>query len=145
VTRLSEHFDSREFGCHCGCGLDTPAPALIAALEQLRAAAGRPVRVLSGLRCAEHNAKVGGAADSRHPTGEAADIVVAAMPLSELVVIAAGTPAFYRGGIGVYPGDGFVHVDVRPVMARWGHLDGRYVAFRDAWQRLKALESGGAV
>ena len=142
---LSEHFSRREFACSCGCGLDTPTHALIVALEQLRSAAGRPVRVLSGLRCAAHNAKIGGNPASRHLTGEAADIACAAMPLSELVVIAAGTPAFYGGGIGVYPGGRFAHVDVRGSTARWGHVDGRYTDFRLAWQRLKQIESGGLV
>lgn len=82
-----------------------------------------------------------GAADSRHLTGGAADIIVDGLPLSQLFRMAAGTPEFFSGGIGLYPDGGFLHVDVRPGRARWGHLGGEYVAFTEAWDALKAREA----
>lgn len=53
-------------------------------LEPLRAAIGRPVRVTSGYRCPLLNAQIGGARDSAHMTGRAADIVVENMPPIEV-------------------------------------------------------------
>ncbi|MDR1472543.1 MAG: peptidase M15 [Synergistaceae bacterium] len=47
---------------------------LLDRLEALRAAFGRPLVITSGYRCAEHNARVGGAAGSLHLTGRAADV-----------------------------------------------------------------------
>lgn len=43
-------------------------------LDPLREAWGRPITVNSGYRCAELNRVVGGAKNSQHLTGEAADI-----------------------------------------------------------------------
>lgn len=45
-------------------------------LEPLRAAAGRPLVINSGYRCTELNHLVGGAANSYHLKGRAADIAV---------------------------------------------------------------------
>lgn len=137
---LSPHFSRREFACHCGlCGLSLPSPVLVAGLEELRAFLGLPVRVLSGLRCAARNAAVGGATDSQHLTGYAADIR-ADVPLTALFRAAVGVPVFFAGGVGIYPDGGFVHVDVRTTRARWGHLSGRYCSFLEAWDALKARE-----
>jgi hypothetical protein len=63
---LSEHFDKSEFACHCGCGNSKVNPELVEALEQLRAKAQAPVRILSGKRCKQHNDNVGGATLSQH-------------------------------------------------------------------------------
>lgn len=139
MGRLSEHFDSQEFTCHCGCGLDTVSPHLISALEELRAKVGKPIRVLSGLRCQKHNRKVGGALDSRHLSGEAADVATD-IPLTDFLKLAHKVGRFARGGIGIYPQAGFLHVDIRPQLARWGHLDGKYVAFHLAYLRAEEME-----
>jgi zinc D-Ala-D-Ala carboxypeptidase len=45
-------------------------------LEPLRAHFGKPLRIISGFRCIELNRKVGGAPDSQHTRGEAADIEI---------------------------------------------------------------------
>lgn len=136
---LSPHFSRHEFACHCGCGLSRPSPELIAALEKLRAAVGRPIIVRSGSRCWNHNRTVGGAAHSKHlvprtsstPNGAwslAADIVVPGLKLWQIYEAAVSVPALAAGGIGVYyrraPESWFVHVDVRSKAARWGELDG---------------------
>lgn len=52
--------------------------ALIGAvLDPLRERWGRPIKVTSGYRCAALNKAIGGAAQSQHMKGEAADIVAA--------------------------------------------------------------------
>ena len=66
-------------------GIDnTPTPearanltALVdAVLDPLREKYGRPIHVSSGYRCSRLNKAVGGAVNSQHTTGEAADIYV---------------------------------------------------------------------
>ncbi len=72
---LTEHFSRHEFQCPC-CGLFNLRGRLLATLETLRAAAGQPVHIESGCRCEKKNAAVGGAEESGHLTGEAADVWV---------------------------------------------------------------------
>jgi uncharacterized protein YcbK (DUF882 family) len=74
VGDLSEHFDRKEFACNCGCGADDVSYGLVIQLERLRNLIRRPIVIVSGVRCAAHNAIVGGKPDSAHLTGEAADI-----------------------------------------------------------------------
>ena len=48
-------------------------------LEPLRVALGKPISVTSGFRCAKLNKAIGGASNSQHQTGQAADIQVKGM------------------------------------------------------------------
>jgi uncharacterized protein YcbK (DUF882 family) len=104
MTKLSAHFDSSEMQCpHCReCFI---RPKLIMLLERMRAAKQVPVPVVSGYRCPVHNHAVGGAKNSQHVMGAAADIRVPGLTLSE---------ALQFGFTGVGTKDGIaVHVDVR--------------------------------
>ena len=74
--KLSVHFARREFACACGCGFDTIDHATLEILEAVRSHFGQPVIVTSGARCPEYNARVGGASNSQHLYGRAADIQV---------------------------------------------------------------------
>lgn len=80
--QLSKHFRKSEFKCKCGgkyCG-GYPAAIdsnLIRILEGLRTHYDRPVTITSGLRCKKHNKVVGGATNSAHKKGKAADIYIA--------------------------------------------------------------------
>ncbi|MCQ2329146.1 MAG: D-Ala-D-Ala carboxypeptidase family metallohydrolase [Paludibacteraceae bacterium] len=74
-----KHFKFEEFRCRCCGGLPPLVRANIEALvdnvlDPARQAFGGPVSVNSGYRCPRHNAEVGGAANSQHIKGEAADI-----------------------------------------------------------------------
>jgi len=117
---LSEHFNSWEFACHCGCGESDVSQKLIDSLEELRLKAGQPIMILSGRRCKRHNEAVGGAENSQHKLGKAADIRIRTMTPKETMDLAKMVDSFRRGGIGFYPKNGFVHVDVRGFPARWG-------------------------
>ena len=123
--RLSEHFDSSEFACKCGCGYMNNgagvSSALIELLETMRAKCserlGRdcPLSINSGVRCPEHNANVGGEVNSQHLYGTAADVATPdGMTDDELADVAEESGA---DGIGWY--DGRIHVDKRGYAARW--------------------------
>lgn len=113
---LSAHFSRTEFRCK-GTRHSAHAPVsahLVQHLERLRAiAGGRPLVILSGVRCALHNAAVGGAPRSRHLVGDAADI-----PIGYATVDQAERAGFT--GIGSR-GKWAVHVDTRPRRARWSY------------------------
>lgn len=111
---LSPHFDRREFLCRCpdpGCDGKTqpPDPRLIETLEALRAGAGgQPILVNSGRRCAAHNRAVGGAANSAHVRGLAADLRVPDSARRYALVAAAIRLGLRRLGVGPT----VLHVDV---------------------------------
>ena len=72
-------FKEQEFVCRCCGGLPPYAKENIEALvedvlDPLRERYGRPIVVNSGYRCPKHNKEVGGATNSQHMEGEAADI-----------------------------------------------------------------------
>lgn len=113
--RLSPHFAETELACRC-CGRVLVHPELVNKLEHLRRLAGRPVLVNSGYRCPAHNQAVGGAANSYHLKGMAADIRVPGLPVQNLAALAEQAGF---SGIGLYRQQGFVHVDVRGWRARW--------------------------
>lgn len=115
---LSEHFDRAEFRCkgrllhgHAD-HLTIVQPELVAALERLRErAGGRPLKIVSGHRCAWYNSRVGGAKRSMHLTGHAVDLV------SGLYTVDMASRSGFRG-IGSL-GRWATHVDVRILPARW--------------------------
>ena len=124
---LSKNFSKAEFACSC-CGQVHVEPTLVAGLQALRERIGKPIHITSGYRCPKHNAAVGGVPKSQHLLGKAADIHVDGMSPAELYHQAAAIPAFHDGGIGLYPDQHFVHVDVRGFATRWAKLGGKYVA-----------------
>ena len=115
IGDLSKDFSSREFRCPCGCGLDEVSVDLIQALQELRNQVGVPIYVTTisgnagGVRCAARNKQAGGAEDSRHLIGEAADIVIRGYSVKKMYWAALRVERFLLGGIGVYPDNGFIH------------------------------------
>ena len=104
--RLSPHFKLREFQCRC-CGTVKLLPGLLDMLEFIRSAWAVPMIVTSGFRCAGHNAAVGGAAQSLHLRGAAADISASARDQALLREIAeyAGFSEIICGG-----GKNYIHL-----------------------------------
>ena len=138
VGDLQKNFSAFEFECQCGCGESHVSNALLDSLQDLRDLVGVPIAVTSGRRCKAHNKAVGGAKDSQHLFGKAADIKIKGMGVIEMFGFAHAVPAFLRGGIGLYPQDGFIHVDVRGSLARWARIDGEYVPLSRIW-KLKSV------
>ena len=124
--KISEHFDSIEIQCICGCGYEAVSPALLTGLELLRAALGKPVTVTSGCRCPAHNLAVGGAASSLHLRGMAADITVEGMSGEQLYEAARRIPQFRGFGVAVT----FLHVDTRLHGTRWRYVNGKQAPWR---------------
>lgn len=104
---LSEHFSRWEFADRV-TGQNRPVSLeLVRKLEVVRALmGGRPLRIVSGIRTRSHNAAVGGARNSQHLYGRAADVPYGA------VTRTAALKAGFRG-IG-FQGPYAVHLDVRP-------------------------------
>ena len=80
-------FKENEFACKCCGELPPLARANVRALvdnvlDPVRNLYGGAIRVTSGYRCERHNKEVGGAERSQHLCGEAADIVLAGLPLT---------------------------------------------------------------
>lgn len=113
----TKHFKAAEFMCKCGnCSLIKISTELKAVLELVRLRFDAPVTITSGYRCETHNANVGGAPQSKHLYGIAADIKVKnAHPDTVYAFLDETFPNQY--GIGLYKG--WVHIDVRPTKARW--------------------------
>lgn len=112
----SRHFQRREFACSCGCGFDTIDAETLRVLEAVRKAFEAPVTITSGARCQAHNARVGGASDSQHLVGRAADIQVKGHAPDD--VHSWIRQHFPQASLGLY--DTFVHVDTRSGgPARW--------------------------
>ena len=107
--KLSEHFDSSEFACKCGCGFDTPDKKLIDLLQEIRTRIGKPVIINSGCRCESHNHNVGGSTRSQHVQGKAADIRSSVSP--DEISYVANEILGDQGGVKAY--ETFCHVDVR--------------------------------
>ena len=89
-------------------------------LQVLRDEVKKPIKITSGYRPAELNAKVGGATKSRHITGQAADFKIEGYTPKQVAaiiekLIAAGK--MKQGGLGTY--STWVHYDVRGTAARW--------------------------
>ena len=114
--QLSAHFKVREFACTDGSDAVFISPELVEILEKIRAHFGRPVHINSAYRTPAKNKAVGGAAQSQHMYGLAADITIQGVTPSQIASYAE-TLLPGTGGIGIYKS--FCHVDVRKTKSRW--------------------------
>lgn len=121
MTQLTPNFNAAEFICRDGsehsidCGL-------LAMLQAVRSHFGKPVTITSGYRSPSYNAKVGGAPNSYHVKGLAADFAVPGVPIRN--VHDWCNHAFPTSGLGLYVrsganGWGWIHIDNRGYRARW--------------------------
>lgn len=101
-------------------------------LEPLRKKKDAPIRITSGWRSLLYNLRVGGAINGQHPRGTAADVEAGTFE-EQMQMIAWASQIPEVGGLGFYPGAGFVHVDIRPrkrgkITAWMRDARGKYVA-----------------
>ncbi len=115
---LTDNFNRSEFACACGCGFDEIALDTVYICQNLRDHFDRPVTINSGCRCLEHNASVGGAENSQHVAGTAADVVVKGIHPNDVYdYLDSYSTSLGVGGLGKY--SSFTHLDTRGTTARW--------------------------
>ena len=132
-TYLAENFKVKEFACNDGSDTVLISDDLVELLQKIRDHFGVAVVINSGYRTSTYNKKVGGATNSQHVKGTAADIVVKGVdPLTVGQYVEYIMPD--HGGIGVY--QTFTHVDVRSNRSRWDQRSGKEVVV-DGWPGYK--------
>jgi len=121
--KLTNNFSLSEFQCKCGCKMpafvEENIKELANNLQVLRDEIGR-LDLTNAYRCKDHNADVGGATNSQHLKGKAADIKSSALNPKEIASYVDDlmkNEKFKLGGIGIY--NTFTHVDIRGIRARW--------------------------
>ena len=124
MAKLTNNFTLQEFNSKCGRDIpNNVLPNIIQLaknLQVLRDAVGKSISITSGYRSPQHNKKIGGAKDSQHVKGMAADIKVAGMTPKEVVLVIEGlieSGKMKQGGIGIYAS--WIHYDIRGTKARW--------------------------
>jgi uncharacterized protein YcbK (DUF882 family) len=115
-TKLSKDFSVREFSCRDGSDSVLVSTELVEILQKIRDHFGKSITITSAYRNKSYNRKVGGASDSQHLHGTAADIVVHGVAPEEVARYAEQLMP-NSGGVGRY--SNFTHVDVRSSKARW--------------------------
>lgn len=119
-TQLTRDFKWGEFWCQ---GQEPPLEyydnimELAHKLQILRDWFRKPIIITSGWRTPEHNKKVGGAKNSQHLYGKAADIKMVGVTTKDLLTVAKKMKLFK--GIGYSPN--FLHVDTRNKQAYWNY------------------------
>jgi zinc D-Ala-D-Ala carboxypeptidase len=105
--KVSRNFTLGELASKDGANIVLLHPALIIALQTIRDHVGKPIRVNSAFRSPAHNKAIGGASNSLHTLGLAADVVIDGMTPIEVASLANDMGL---GGIKAYPT--FTHIDV---------------------------------
>jgi len=123
---MTKNFSLSEFQCKCGCKMpafvEENIKELANNLQVLRDEIGR-LDLTNAYRCKDHNADVGGATNSQHLKGKAADIKSNALDPKEIASYVDDlmkNEKFKLGGIGIY--NTFTHVDIRGTRARWSKI-----------------------
>jgi len=122
--QLSDNFKLSEFECNDGS--KTPQDViynlqlLAVQLQAIRDYTGKAITINSGYRSPSYNQSIGGAKNSQHVKGKAADIVISGMHPHDtynLLEHLNDKGIIKIGGLGKY--DTFTHVDIRDYKARW--------------------------
>ena len=121
--KITNNFSLEEFECKCGCKMPEFVKKniieLAENLQAIRDVVGK-LNLTNAYRCKEHNADVGGATNSQHLKGKAADVKSKEYDVLEVSKIIEGlikSEKIEQGGIGIY--NTFTHYDIRGVRARW--------------------------
>jgi len=122
--QITKNFNLSEFQCKCGCEMPSKVfdnvLLLAEQLQVLRDALNTPIHITNSYRCEPHNKEVGGAKNSQHLLGKAADIQIehlTSREISTTIEIFIDEGIMKQGGLATYPT--FVHYDIRKKRARW--------------------------
>ena len=112
--KLTEHFDSSEFTCKCGCGKNYIDRKLVEKLEELRTDMNaHSIVITSGYRCPSHSVAVGGSSTDAHTVGIAADCIVYKEKRIPFDVEEVAEHAEKLGFTGIGLMNGAIHLDIR--------------------------------
>lgn len=109
-----KHFKREEFACKCGGKYCNGFPVepernLVTVADRVREHFGESAIVSSGVRCKQHNANVGGVANSRHMAGKAMDFCVIGETAKEVLAYAQAQPEIrYAYAID----QNYIHMDI---------------------------------
>jgi uncharacterized protein YcbK (DUF882 family) len=84
---------------------------LMAVVERVSRHYGKPAIIVSGYRSRAYNRRIGGARDSYHMRCQAIDFMIRGVSARSL---AATARRYSNGGVGLYSGRPFIHVDTGP-------------------------------
>lgn len=107
----------RDYRCGSTCRMDPKVYDYLHDLQKaVRLDGGQPTQIISGYRTAATNRAKrrrdrAVASHSYHTRGQALDVV---LPDRELAAVRAVAVKLERGGVGAYPREGFLHLDVGP-------------------------------
>ena len=112
-----EYFEPPEVACKCNkyCnGYPHEMQKLtMQIIDRARKHFGKPITIVSGLRCPQHNAAVGGVANSQHMFGEALDVYFYGVsPATALAWLQSQPDVRYAYQIA---GSNNIHFDIQPV------------------------------
>ncbi|MBQ6707592.1 MAG: DUF882 domain-containing protein, partial [Clostridia bacterium] len=116
-VKLSENFTVREFRCNDGSDTILIDTALVTLLQKIRGHFKKDVIINSAYRTPTYNAKIGGATDSYHKKGMAADIKV-----EDTAPEAVAEYCESIGVKGIGCGANYVHVDTRKSKYLWRYV-----------------------
>ena len=121
TTKLTKNFRYGEFWCN---GIEPPVryrgniQKLADELQKLRDIVKRPIVITSGYRTVKHNKNIGGAKNSQHLYGKAADIKVSRVHSKRVPYYACRYTDL--NGIGIsYNVNSITHVDTRDKFTQW--------------------------
>jgi uncharacterized protein YcbK (DUF882 family) len=113
--KVNQFFKRSEFACQCNCGFDAVDTVLLEILTVVRKHFDAATTITSGCRCEKHNELIGGAENSFHTKGKAADIKVKNITAADV----------YSFLIEHFPGQfGFI------LYSTWVHIDARNGMYR---------------
>jgi uncharacterized protein YcbK (DUF882 family) len=122
--KLSTNFSLDEFASADGTAPNNEVlknlTELAKNLEVIRKHLGQPIKITSGFRSKEHNKKIGGALNSFHVLGMAADIQLEKIKPEEVakaIELLIKEGKIKEGGLGIYKT--WIHYDIRGTKARW--------------------------
>lgn len=152
-VKLSNDFTVREFACHDGSDTVLIDAALAKYIQRIRNWAGVPIIISSGYRTPAYNKKIGGAPNSYHTRGQAADIYAKDRKKS-ISEIARFAQAIGVPGVEKNEDSNYVHIDTRTKRYFWVHKGNRDVtvdgfgghcAYAEPRESLRRGSSGNGV
>lgn len=139
--KLYTNFKVREFRCKDGSDTIKIDLDNVKNLQRIRDYFGKAVTINSAYRTAAYNAKIGGASNSYHTKGQAADIVISGVDPLKIYLYALSIGV---GGAILYPNSNFCHIDTRATKFHAITLD-RKTYLTEPTGTLKQGNSGSAV